>query len=291
MRPYCESTAESTMSPSLADLSTLSRLLDEALDLEPAQAEAWLAALPEAHRHLLPQLREMLAEHLSPRGARFMSEGPKVAGGALDESVAQPGDLVGPYRLIREIGRGGMGAVWLAERADGSLKRQVALKLPRLAWGAGLAERMARERDIAASLEHPHIARLYDAGLDQRGRPFLAFEYIDGQPIDAWCAARDLDVAARLRLFVQVACAVAYAHARLVVHRDLKPSNVLLAEDGPRVIDFGISRALESNTVTSAGIVIGSPAFMSPEQAEGHRVGPPSDVFSLGGVLAFAATG
>jgi hypothetical protein len=140
------------MSSSLADLSTLSRLLDEALDLEPAQAEAWLVALPEAHRHLLPQLREMLSAHLSPGHAGFMSDGPKLAGGAVDETVARPDDRVGPYRLIREIGRGGMGAVWLAERADGSLKRHVALKLPRLAWGAGLAERMARERDIGALL-------------------------------------------------------------------------------------------------------------------------------------------
>ena len=106
---------------------------------------------------------------------------------ALDESDIKAGALVGPYRLLRELGVGGMGAVWLAERADGTLKRQVALKLPRAAWTRGLAERMARERDILASLEHPNIARLYDAGTDAQGRPFLALEYVEGQPIDVYC--------------------------------------------------------------------------------------------------------
>jgi serine/threonine-protein kinase len=225
------------------DLQLVSALLDEALELDGERIEDWLANLPPDQSRLAPILRDMLAERLTPRGVDFMASNPKLA--LIDEATPHAGDRVGPYRLLHEIGRGGMGVVWLAESIDSSLKRKIALKLPRLAWGAGLAERMARERDIAASLEHPHIARLYDAGLDQRGRPFLAFEYIDGQPIDAWCAARDLDVAARLRLFVQVACAVAYAHARLVVHRDLKPSNVLVTADGQtHLLDFGIATRL-----------------------------------------------
>ena len=285
------------MSPSLADLSTLSRLLDEALDLEPAQAEAWLAALPEAHRHLLPQLREMLAEHLSPGHAGFMSDGPKLEGGAADETVARPEDLVGPYRLIREIGRGGMGAVWLAERADGSLKRQVALKLPRLAWGAGLAERMARERDIGALLEHPNIARLYDAGVDASGRPYLALEYIDGQPLDAWCEAKALGVPERLRLFLQVARAVAYAHGRLVVHRDLKPSNVLVTADGQaHLLDFGIAKLLHEAAPGDLGLTqeqgrVLTPHYASPEQIQGETITVASDVYSLGVLLYELLTG
>ena len=279
------------MSPSPADLSTLSRLLDEALDLEPAQAQAWLAALSEAHRHLLPQLREMLAEHRSPGHAGFMSDGPKLAGGPVDETVARPDDLVGPYRLLREIGRGGMGAVWLAERADGSLKRHVALKLPRLAWGAGLAERMTRERDIGALLEHPNIARLYDAGVDASGRPYLALEYVDGQPLDAWCEAQALGVPERLRLFLQVARAVAYAHGRLVVHRDLKPSNVLVTADGQaHLLDFGIAKLLHEAAAGDIGLTqeqgrVLTPHYASPEQIQGETITVASDVYSLGVLL------
>jgi eukaryotic-like serine/threonine-protein kinase len=285
------------MSSSLADLSTLSRLLDEALDLDPGQSEAWLTALPEAHRHLLPQLREMLAEHRSKRRAGFMTGGPKLASGATDETLARPDDRVGPYRLIREIGRGGMGTVWLAERADGSLKRQVAVKLPRLAWGASLAERMARERDIGALLEHPNIARLYDAGVDASGRPYLALEYIDGQPLDAWCKANALRVPERLRLFLQVARAVAYAHGRLVVHRDLKPSNVLVSADGQaHLLDFGIAKLLHDASPGGPGLTqeqghVLTPRYASPEQIQGETITVASDVYSLGVLLYELLTG
>jgi tetratricopeptide (TPR) repeat protein len=278
------------MALSSPDLVTLSRLLDESMDLEPAQLQAWLAGLAQEHGHLRPRLVEMLAARAGQGDSGFLAEGPKLAG-RTDDTVARVGDVIGPYRLIREIGEGGMGVVWLAERIDGSLKRQVALKLPRLTWGAGMAERMARERDIDALLEHANIARLYDAGVDSLGRPYLALEYIDGQPLDEWCSAKALSIPDRLRLFLQVIRAVAYAHGRLVVHRDLKPSNVLVTEDGQaHLLDFGIAKLLHDSVsaddrLTQAGGRVLSPHYASPEQIRGDPITVASDVYSLGVLL------
>ncbi len=143
------------------------------------------------------------------------------------------GALIGPYRLISELGHGGMGAVWLAERADGTLKRQVALKLPHLAWARDLAERMARERDILATLEHPNIARLYDAGVDRVGRPWLAMEHVQGRTIDVLPRARRSTCGHGWTCCFRSCSAVAYAHSRLVIHRDLKPSNILVTPRRP----------------------------------------------------------
>ena len=204
----------------------------------------------------------------------------------------QPGAIIGPYRLLRSIGAGGMGAVWLAERADGLFQRQVALKLPRGAWPrADLVERMARERDILAALTHANIARLYEAGITAGGRPYLALEYVEGSTIDAYCAGERLDVYARVRLFLQVVEAVAYAHARLVVHRDLKPSNILVTKEGQvRLLDFGIARLLEEGSVRDTPLTELSgrphtPEYASPEQIAGGPLGIATDIYSLGVVL------
>src|SRR5262249_49153725 len=146
----------------------------------------------------------------------------------LQEADGSPGDTIGPYRLIRELGHGGMSTVWLAERVDGALQRQVALKLPHLAMiDRRLAARMLPERELLAGLEHPNIARLYDAGIGTDGSPYLAIEYVEGEPLDTYGGKHDLTLARRLDLFLEIARAVAFAHARLIVHRDLKPSNVL----------------------------------------------------------------
>jgi tetratricopeptide (TPR) repeat protein len=251
------------------EIVSLSRLLDVALELTPDEREAWLIALPDADRAYATHLRAMLQSQEHTDGKQRLAALPRLA---VDDEMARPGDRVGPYLLIREIGHGGMGSVWLAERADGSFKREVALKLPRLTWGAGLAERMAREREIGMLLEHPAIARLYDAGLDARGRPYLALEFIDGQPLDAWCEAQALDVRARLKLFVQVVRAVAYAHGRLVVHRDLKPSNVLVSAGGQaHLLDFGIAKRLTDATLGEPSLTqregrVMTPHYASPEQ-------------------------
>lgn len=176
--------------PDTAQLQQMNTLLKAALALPEGEREAWLQALPQQHAALVPLLRAMLTR-ASVETDQFMRKPVALAGVGLDDEAGEhPGDTVGPYRLIEELGSGGMGTVWLAERADGELRRQVALKLPRVGWAVGLAQRMARERDILAALEHPHIARLYDAGTTPEGRPWLAMERIVGLPIDEHCRER-----------------------------------------------------------------------------------------------------
>ena len=202
------------------------------------------------------------------------------------------GTVVGAYRLIREIGVGGMGSVWLAERTDGLIKRPLALKLPHIASRrVGLAERMAREREILATLTHPNIARLYDAGVTTEGRPFLALEYVEGEPIDVYCSKHQLDLHERLRLFLQVANAVAYAHAKLIIHRDLKPENILVKSDGEvRLLDFGVAKLLDETQANATQLTEVSgraltPDYASPEQILGEPLTIATDVYSLGVVL------
>jgi serine/threonine protein kinase/tetratricopeptide (TPR) repeat protein len=271
----------------------ISALLDEALALPPDERARWLEALGGDSASLKDTLRELLDEGVETN--ELLATLPRLAlAPAPDAAASEPaaGLLVGPYRLISELGRGGMGSVWLAERADGQLKRRVALKLPRLAWGTATAERLARERDILASLAHPYVARLYDAGVDAQGRPYFAMEYVDGQPIDAWCTQRGVGVPARLRLLEQVCEAVAHAHARLVVHRDLKPGNILVTAEGEvRLLDFGIAKLMEGDrTAETALTALSGRAltldYASPEQIAGAPLGTASDVYSLG-VVAF----
>src|SRR5580700_8407301 len=205
-----------------------------------------------------------------------------------------PGDLVGPYRLIRLLGEGGMAEVWLAQRADGSIKREVALKLPRLRRDrADLAGRFARECDILAALEHPHIARLYDAGISPDGLPYLAMEYVRGEKLTIWCDQRRLRVPERLQLVLQVLDAVQYAHAHQAIHRDIKPSNILVNEAGQvQLLDFGVAKLLAQDAqLTIAYGRAMTPDYASPELARGDPPEPGSDVYSLGVLLYELLTG
>ncbi len=282
------------MSLAAVDLPTLSQLFDTVSPLGDHDREAWFAAMAPEQRRFEQPLRQMLSRE-SGQGREAADLQLPELGGKPDPGCAGVGERIGPYVLVRELGQGGMGSVWLAERADGSFKRQVALKLPRLTWDRGLAERMARERDIGALLEHPHIARFYDAGVDELGRPYLALEFIDGVPIDVHCDANGLSVPARLRLFIDVARAVAYAHGRLVVHRDLKPSNVLVSADGQvHLLDFGIAKLLLDASVEATATVQGramTPGYASPEQVAGEVVTVQSDVYGLGVLLFELLTG
>jgi serine/threonine-protein kinase len=284
--------------------ATLNRLLDEALELAPAERERWLETLPREHEPHKARLRALLARAEPGTKRSHLETLPKLLGlpgvetDEANEVRGQAGQLIGPYRLTRLLGEGGMASVWLAERSDGTLQRPVALKLPHGHWRRpDLAERVTREREILASLGHPHIARLYDAGLDDDGQPYLALEYVEGVPIDAHARARHLDVPARLRLFLQVVEAIAHAHARLVIHRDVKPSNILVTEEGRALLlDFGIAKLLEDGQARETELTRASGralslAYASPEQVSGEALGVGSDVYSLGVVLFELLTG
>lgn len=284
--------------------TTLSRLLDEALDLAPDERGPWLARLAEEYEAFKPKLRAMLDQLAAPGEADVLATLPRfvlASGDQTDEDEAdgaRPGAIVGPFRLVRQIAAGGQGTVWLAERADGLINRPVAVKLPHgLAYRPGLAERMAREREILAALTHPNIARLYDAGVTSSGLPFLALEYVEGTPIDRYCVERSLDVRSRVRLFLQVVRAVAYAHGQLVIHRDLKPSNVLVTAEGQvRLLDFGIARMQDAaagvdSTVTEMAGAAMTLAYASPEQISRAPLGVATDVYSLGVMLFEMLTG
>jgi serine/threonine-protein kinase len=277
-------------------LKQLSPLLDEALELEASKRDAWLARLGGEAAKLVPALRELLSKPSLTHTDALLERGPAftLPGSATPVSEFQPGDQVGPYRLIRELGQGGMGEVWQAERADGTLKREVAIKLPTLSLRRQiLLQRFERERDILGALVHPNIARLYDAGFSDDGQPYLALEFIEGQPITEHCERHKRDVRSRIELLLQVMTAVQYAHANLVIHRDLKPTNILVTEAGKAVLlDFGIAKLLEDSAAAAddtALTQLGGRAltldYASPEQISGAALSTATDVYSLGVLL------
>ncbi|RZL32487.1 MAG: serine/threonine protein kinase, partial [Rubrivivax sp.] len=284
---------------------SLSPLLDELLDLAPPERAARLAELQAEDPETAAQLQRLLtrADDLQQQG--FLSQ-PAVAqwqdalASMPAEDAAPPdlaGETVGAYLLERQLGRGGMGTVWLARRADGRFEGVVAVKfLMAGLLGRGDAGRFAREGEILARLSHPHIARLLDAGVHQGNQPYLVLEYVDGQPIDAYCRARQLGVEARVRLFLDVLAAVAHAHARLILHRDLKPSNILVTADGDvKLLDFGIAKLLDDAAQAEQGAAAteltqraGSaftPQFAAPEQVQQADVTTATDVYALGVLL------
>jgi tetratricopeptide (TPR) repeat protein len=222
-----------------------------------------------------------------------------IAGAATIVDNVQPGQLVGRYRVLRTLGRGGMAAVYLAERADEQFRQQVAVKLidGRLP-GDTLARRFRAERQILANLNHPNIARLLDGGTTGHGVPYLVMEYVDGIRLDFYCERKNLGTKERLRLFQKVCSAVQYAHQNLVVHRDIKPSNILVAADGtPKLLDFGIAKLLDTQRTgelddqTRLHERLWTPGYASPEQMRGERIGTVSDVYSLGVLLYDLLTG
>jgi serine/threonine-protein kinase len=267
--------------------------LDRALELAPEERAPWLASLAADDAPLADELRSLLARY-DAIDAGFLSDGTP----ALMPPASLAGQVVGAYTLRAQIGQGGMGTVWLAERSDGRYQGTVAVKL----LNAGLVgrdgeARFRREASILARLRHPHIANLLDAGVTAFGHPYLVLERIDGERVDLHCDGHDLDLEARVRLFLDVLAAVAHAHARLVVHRDIKPSNVLVDAAGRvKLLDFGIAKLLEgegdaeSTALTREGTAL-TPHYAAPEQLTGGVVTIATDVYALGVLLYLLLTG
>jgi serine/threonine-protein kinase len=262
-------------------------LFAAALDLAPGERAGFLERACGADRALAEAVGRLLA---ADEEAHTFLERPAAlaARGDAGDTLA-PGTRVGPYRVERPLGRGGMGAVYLAARDDGLFERRVALKLIRHGVRHPEAlDRFRAERQVLARLEHPAIARLYDGGETAEGVPYLAMEYVEGEPLDAYCDRRRLPVAARLQLFLRLLDGVAYAHQNLLVHRDIKPGNVLVTAAGePKLLDFGIAKRLDPGTGDAAVTRLRpmTPGYASPEQVRGEAVTTASDVYSLGAVL------
>ena len=273
----------------------LSPRLDEVLGLTDEERSVWFSTLRDENPALAQQLETLLQEHRELSADGFL----EVRKVELPPTPGLAGQIFGVYTLISQIGRGGMGTVWLARRNDGRFERRFAVKVLNIAlMGKGGEERFKREGRILGRLTHPHIAELIDAGVSPSGQPFLVLEYVEGDHIDRYCDEHSLDVRARIRLFLDALRAVEMAHSNLIVHRDLKPSNILVRTDGQaKLLDFGIAKLLESDgeagesTLTREGGRAMTPEYAAPEQLRGEAVTAATDVYASGVLLYVLLTG
>ncbi|MDX1546237.1 MAG: protein kinase [Rhodothermales bacterium] len=275
----------------------IKELFEEALRRAPQARSAYLATACRDDAALREEVEALLASHEQATAERrFESPLLGVDAAEAPPASAVEGQQVGAYRIVEALGQGGMGAVYLAERADKQFDKQVAIKLIRRGFDSELLRRRFwAERRILARLEHPHIAHLYDGGVTEDGLPYLIMEYVEGRPIDEYCNALQLSTDDRLRLFLEVCEAVHYAHQNLIVHRDLKPSNILVTREGSvKLLDFGIAKLLDEEAVpedpgavplTRAGVQMMTPEYAAPEQVRPGQVTTATDVYSLGVIL------
>ena len=277
----------------------IEQLFLEASELPAGECAAFVERETAGDPELRAAVNGMLG-HLGHGGSRFLHAIERtavVAAGAIDAAPTS----IDRYTIVRELGRGGMGAVYLAERSDREFHQRVAIKVVRGGLhGAHVVERFRHERRILASLDHPHIARLFDGGATDSGMPYLVMEYVEGRPLVDHCRERDLPIRERLLLFAQICAAVQHAHQKLIVHRDIKPANILVTPAGvPKLLDFGIAKLLSpdddagiaAEALTRVGTRILTPDYASPEQIRGEPVSVATDVFSLGLVLYELLTG
>jgi len=287
-----------------AENETLQKALSifrELVELPECERVAWFEARCGPDEELRTTVERLLAADSRPAGplddrAALFGTQPsdrfahtEVVSGPRQDNEARIGQHVGAYRLVRLLGHGGMGAVYLAERNAGGFTQQVALKLIRSGYeGSDARRRFERERQILSRLQHPAIARLYDGGVLEDGSPWFAMELIEGETLSQWCTRRALPVRERAALLLRIAEAVQYAHQQLVIHRDLKPTNILIDKDGaPHVLDFGIAALLDeqADEATSPHTFIHTPEYAAPEQIRGDPHSAATDVFTLGIIL------
>jgi len=268
--------------------------LDHALELQESERTPWLAALASTHPDIAAEIERSLAVRDCKGYAEFMSDSPFSSAPIAESTLI--GRRVGPYVIESEIGRGGMGSVWRARRADGRFEGTVAIKFVHAYWlGRAGEERFQSEGRVLGRLDHPNIARLIDAGVIDNSEPYLVLEYAEGEPIDAYCDRLELSLEARVALFQGVLAAVGHAHSHLIIHRDLKPANVFVTREGTvKLLDFGIAKLLTEDgaallTQTSAQAL--TPQYAAPEQLLGRPVTTATDVYALGLVLYVLLTG
>ena len=279
-------------------------LLTDVLDIEIGAREAWFQRLDQTHPQLTPLLRKMLAAHDRAERSQELETVPKLAPFPPHSSAFTANACVGPFALVRLLGRGGMGEVWLANQVDGRIERGVALKLPTIYLHSEVwRERFRRERDILAKLTHPNIARLFDAGVSDmegsRGQPYMAMEYIEGESLTEFVTTRKSTIVERLKLFRQILAAVAHAHRHLVVHRDLKPPNIHIDKSGQvKLLDFGIAKLVDDGAAANAaadltqlGGRVMTLRYAAPEQVTDGVISTATDTYALGVILHELLTG
>jgi tetratricopeptide (TPR) repeat protein/tRNA A-37 threonylcarbamoyl transferase component Bud32 len=274
-------------------------IFQSALDRAPQQRAGWLDEACGGDLELRGEVDSLLAAYDTGDGSFTQPAAFTEAMKVLEQQTAasQAGRRIGPYRVIRELGRGGMSRVYLAARADQTFEKQVAIKVVQHGLDTEeVTQRFQSERQILARLDHPNITRILDGGTTDDGLPYLVMDYVEGEPIDRYCEAQGLDVAARIRLFQGVCAAVHYAHQNLIIHRDIKPGNVLVTHDGvPRLLDFGIAKLISAGAgpeeATRTVLRRLTPEYASPEQVRGEALTTASDVYSLGVLLYRLLTG
>jgi serine/threonine protein kinase len=272
----------------------LSRLLDQVLDLEAQQRTQWLESLAKSDPEMAERVSAALAAREREGFTGFLAGSVIDLKGIGDSTLV--GRQVGPYVIDAEIGRGGMGSVWKAHRSDGLYEGVVAVKFVHAAWiGGGSEQRFRVEGNLLGRLDHPNIARLVDAGVLLGTQPYLILEYIEGDPIDAYCDRERLGLEERINLFLGVLAAVAHAHSHLIVHRDIKPSNIFVTGGGTvKLLDFGIAKLLQREgeaALTQSNAIPLTPQYAAPEQLLGKPVTTATDVYSLGLILYELLTG